>query len=69
MTLSCHRPLKGALLSLKDKPLILKSLIYLITRIIKIVKRRRKSNIKTFGLRLNTRPYNKLSKEVDDFKD
>jgi len=36
---------------------------------IKIVKRRRKSNIKMLSLRLNIRPYNRLDKEVVDFRE
>jgi len=36
---------------------------------IKIVKYRRKSNIKTLSLRLNTRPYDRLDKEVTDFRE
>jgi len=35
----------------------------------KIVKRRRKSNIKTLSLRLNMRLYNRLDKEVVDFRE
>jgi len=36
---------------------------------IKIVKRRHKGDIKIFSLRLNIRPYNRLDKEVVDFKE
>ena len=35
----------------------------------KIIKRRRKSNIKTLSLRLNIKPYDRLNKEVIDFKE
>ena len=35
----------------------------------KIVKRRRKGDVKMFSLRLNVRPYNRLDKEIADFKE
>jgi len=35
----------------------------------KIIKRRHKGNIKMFSLKLNIRPYNRLDKEVIDFKE
>ena len=38
-------------------------------KIIKIIKSRRKGDVKIFSLRLNTRPYNRLDKEVVDFKE
>jgi len=60
---------KGTLLSLKNKPLCLKGLIYLITRATEIIKYRHKGDIETFSLRLNVRPYNKLDKKVADFKE
>jgi len=44
-------------------------IFFLRAKIIKIVKHRRKSDIKTLSLRLNIRPYNKLDKEVVDFKE
>jgi len=64
-----YRLFKSALLGLKNKLLCLKSLIYLIIRIIKIIKRRYKGSIKIYSLKLNMKPYNKLSKEVEDFRD
>jgi len=42
---------------------------FLKIKIIKIVKRRCKSNIKTLSLKLNIRPYDKLDKEVIDFRE
>ena len=38
-------------------------------KIIKIVKRRCKGNIKTRSLRLDIRPYNRLDKEIIDFRE
>ena len=42
---------------------------FLKAKIIKIIKCRHKGNIKTLSLKLNTRPYNRLDKEVIDFKE
>jgi len=36
---------------------------------IKIIKCRRKGNVKTFSFGLNARPYNRLDKEVVDFRE
>jgi len=57
------------LLSFKNKPLGLKDLIHFIIRTTKIIKRRYKGDVKMFSLGLNIRPYNKLDKEVADFKE
>jgi len=38
-------------------------------KITKIIKCKHKDNVKTFSLRLNTRPYNKLDKKAVDFKE
>ena len=50
-------------------PLSFTKMFLLRVKIIKIVKRRRKSNIKMLSLGLNMRPYNRLDKEVVDFKE
>jgi len=44
-------------------------MLLLRTKIMKIVKRRHKSNVEILSLRLNIRPYNRLDKEVVDFKE
>ena len=44
-------------------------MFFLRVKTTKIIKRRRKSNIKTLSLGLNIRPYNRLDKEVVDFKE
>ena len=43
--------------------------IILITKIIKLRTSLREVSLKPISLRLNIRPYNKLSEEVEDFKD
>jgi len=44
-------------------------IFFLRIKTIKIVKRRRKGDVKTLSLRLNIKPYNRLDKEVIDFKE
>ena len=69
--LSRHRQLslQSSLLSFSSHPFGLMKTFFLRAKTTKIVKRRRKSNVKTLSLRLNTRPYNRLDKEVIDFKE
>ena len=54
---------------LKSPLLNLSSLILSLIGIIKLFQGGSKLTIKFLSSRLNIRPYNKLSKEVDDFKD
>ena len=56
-------------MSFSSHPLSLIKIFFLKTKIIKIIKRRRKGDIKTLRLRLNIRPYNRLNKEVIDFRE
>jgi len=44
-------------------------MFFLRAKIIKIIKYRHKGNVKIFSLRLNVKPYNKLDKEVIDFRE
>jgi len=49
--------------------LLSKDLIFFITKLTNIIKSRGELIFKFFSSRLNTRPYNKLSKKVGDYKD
>jgi len=46
-----------------------KSASWLFRIFLSLKERKGEITLKTLGLRLNIRPYNKLSKEVGDFKD
>jgi len=56
-------------LSFSGHLLSLIKIFFLKIKIIKIVKRRHKGDIKVISLRLNIRPYNRLDKEVVDFRE
>jgi len=56
-------------LSFSSHPLSLIKMFFLKTKIMKIIKRRRKGDIKILSLRLNIRPYNRLNEEVIDFRE
>jgi len=56
-------------LSFSSYPLSLIKMFFLRAKMIKIIKHRRKGNVKTFSLGLNVRPYNRLDKEVADFRE
>ena len=54
-------------MSFSSYSLSLTKMFFFKVKIIKIVKRRRKSNVKILSLGLNMRLYNRLDKEVIDF--
>jgi len=56
-------------LGFSSHPLSLTKTFFLRVKIIKIVKGRHKGNVKTLSLKLNVRPYNRLNKEVVDFRE
>ena len=61
--------LQSPLLGFSSHPLSLIETLFFRAKIIKIIKRRHKGNIKILSLRLNIRPYNRLDKEVINFKE
>jgi len=56
-------------MGLKSPLLSLSGSLFCFTKIIKFLKGKDNFTIKLISSKLNTRPYNRLSKEAGDFKD